>query len=490
MKIFVQAVAVVALLCLAACSSTGPDTAAGDAPIELRLMSFNIEWGGTHVSFDNVVTAIRLSGADIVGIQEAEGNLARLAGELGWHYNLQNYVISKFPLLDPPGADRRFVLVEVRPGAVVALANVHLPSDPYGPERVRDDASLDEVLVLETGLRLAALRPTLDALAATLKSGTPAFITGDFNAPSHTDWSETTTGARPHMKYAVDWPTSRAVESAGFRDSWREMHPDPAASPGLTWWAGRPPLAAYAPGANDPQDRIDFIWVAGPALTTASTLAGEPGARDVTVSVSPWPSDHRAVVSTFVTTPAAMPRLLSPQRRIYSTAEDAVITYRNAEDSLIDIAGVGSFPVSGDGNLVVPAGDLDTGRHDIALRTPGKTDIRSDFWRIDPASSPLVETSRRSYDVGEAVQISWKNGPGNRNDYLGIYEAGIDAEYIAGYDGGLAWIYVDALPEGTLRLDQASSISAWPLPRGSYVVRLLKDDGYEVLAESQPFTVR
>lgn len=52
-------------------------------PIDLRIMSFNIEWGGTNISFDNVVEAIRVARADIVGIQEADGNLQRLVNITG-----------------------------------------------------------------------------------------------------------------------------------------------------------------------------------------------------------------------------------------------------------------------------------------------------------------------------------------------------------------------------------------------------------------------
>ena len=137
-------------------TSIAPLAAAGES-VDLNVMTFNIEWGGTHVSWDNVVEAIRSADADIVAVQEAEGNLVRLAGEFGWYFDRRNYVISRFPVLDPPGADGRYVFVEVAPGRIVALANVHLPSDPYGPDRVRDGAAPDEVLALERRVRLAAI---------------------------------------------------------------------------------------------------------------------------------------------------------------------------------------------------------------------------------------------------------------------------------------------------------------------------------------------
>jgi len=66
-------------------AATQPDgrAAAESAPhpTSLRIMSFNIEWGGAHVRFAAIAEAIRAAGADIVGVQEAvqeaEGNLAR-----------------------------------------------------------------------------------------------------------------------------------------------------------------------------------------------------------------------------------------------------------------------------------------------------------------------------------------------------------------------------------------------------------------------------
>ncbi|MBW1844002.1 MAG: endonuclease/exonuclease/phosphatase family protein, partial [Deltaproteobacteria bacterium] len=122
MRMTSYAVLFFSIVFIAACEPG--DRQAADQPVELRVMSFNIEWGGAKISFANVVEAIRLSGADIVGIQEAEGNLKRLAADLDWNYNLRNYVISRFPLIEPPGADGRYVYVEVEPGKIVAIANV------------------------------------------------------------------------------------------------------------------------------------------------------------------------------------------------------------------------------------------------------------------------------------------------------------------------------------------------------------------------------
>jgi hypothetical protein len=96
----------------------------------------------------------------------------------------------------------------------------------------------------------------------------------------------------------VAWPTSLATVNAGFRDSYRIIHPDEVAAVGNTW--------TPIPGANEVHDRIDFVYSAGTGLTTTnSQLVGE-SATKADIVVSPYPSDHRAVVSTFSASPQAL----------------------------------------------------------------------------------------------------------------------------------------------------------------------------------------
>lgn len=478
-----------------ACSEIESPSAEGDAPIELHVMTFNIEWGGANISFDKVVEAIRLSKADIVGIQEAEGNLQRLAADLGWHYNLINYAISQYPLIEPAGADGRYVLVEVKPGKVVALANVHLPSDPYGPDRVRDGADANEVLELERQVRLPKMMPYLATLKPLIERGIPVFLTGDYNAPAHTDWTAETVGTRPFLRYALEWPVSRAILDAGFHDSWRSVYPDPVAEPGLTWWAARPPLELYAPGINDAQDRIDFIWYAGPVTVHSSEIVGEENRPGVSIGITPWPSDHRGVVSAFSALPAPMPELISTGRRVYESGQDIDVFYHREQDaasvvtiSRIDETGgeIAKQRINGDGHLVFSADLFAPGHYSVRLESAdsGKPQ-QKDFWVMAKDVDPTVEVFGSTFKSGEPIEIAWSNAPGNRNDYLAAYKPDVPS----GYDDGLAWTYLGAQPNGRMRLDDTSTEWGWPLEPGSYVIRLMKDDGYEQLAESAIFTV-
>jgi exonuclease III len=462
-------------------------------------MAFNIEWGGTHVSFDKVVEAIRKADPDIVAVQEAEGNLARLAAEFGWYYDLRNHVIARQRLIDAPGAGGRYVLAEVHPGFVVAVANVHLPSDPYGEDWIRDGRSVGEVLALEQRVRLPAIRPFLEKLPQLAADGVPVFLAGDFNSPSHEDWGPAAIERWPFRRFRVEWPVARAIHSAGFRDSYRYRHPDPLEHPGFTWWASRPKIEDYNPGPPDAwQSRIDFIWYAGPAEVIQSTLAGEPEAPGVTIAVTPWPSDHRAVVSDFTVEPAPMPPLVAPSRRLYRSGERASIVYNNRTPAgMLVIAPATAGIGHGEswrrietperrGEVALDVLPPATGEYVVVL-TDNEDRIVSQgqMWVLPMDARPVLETRREGYTQDEPLSVRWRNAPGNRYDWVAIYPEGASER-----EAYLAWAHTGASIEGEIMLDAAHAVAAWPLPPGRYTASLLADDGFELLAASAPFDIR
>ena len=463
--------------------------------IELRVMSFNIEWGGRHISFEKVVEAIRLADADIVGIQEAEANLEHLASALNMHRDQRNYVLSRFPLIDPPSANGRYVFVEVEPGKIVAVSNQHLPSSPYGPDAVRDGKPPEQILAIEHRRRLPKIKPVLEVLSSLISQEIPVFLTGDFNAPSHLDWTDRTAGSRPFLRYPVNWPVSLAVSKAGFRDSWREVYPDPLTHPGLTWWAERPPLESYSPDESDPKDRIDFVWFAGPVSVKTSELIGEQGVPEVSISVHPWPSDHRAVVSGFTASPAEMPELISTGRRIYGTGESVEVIYNSRQETVMMLQRLDQqgrpveiirHRVSGNGRLALPAELFDPGHYRVLIPKSAGRQLQSrEFWVQAAGEAAEVEVLDGSYIQSEAIGIQWRKAPGNRNDYVAVF----DSLALPGSQEILAWAYLNAMPEGLVMLGAATAEANWPVEPGSYVVRMLEDDGYRVLAESAHFVV-
>lgn len=477
----------------AASAPTAPE------PITLKVAEFNIEYGGTHVSFDEVVKAIERSRADVVGIEEAQTHIPRLARALGWPYfSVRLQVVSKFPLIDPPDGNSIYIFVEVAPGEVVAIENVHLPSNPYGPFWVKQGYTRREVVEKERELRLPAIRPSLHVAKGLVAQGIPVFLTGDFNAPSWRDWTPEMVGVRYQIRYPVKWPVSVAVEKAGFTDSYRDIHPDPMSDPGLTWWAARPDLPSWNPGKTAPEDRIDFVYAAG-ATATDSIIVGERGHAGVDVGIEPWPSDHRMSVSTFTVTPTVPPVMVAVDRRLVDAGQNLHVTFHTpgtgneqvaivpaggdpATDAIAEQSTVPGSPT--DGTLTFATDGWPAGADEAVLVDNGGAELsRIPFWVKQPGDGPEISTGKHAYAVGEPIDVSWTNAPGERWDWVGIYHRDADP-HVAWY---LLWAYTRASVAGSLTLDDYAN-GRFPLEAGKYSVYLLADDGYKLLAGS-PFTI-
>lgn len=468
-------------------------------PMTLKVMTFNIEYGGDEVDFDRIVEAVTKAAPDVVGVQEAEGNTAKLAKALGWPYfNARTQIISRLPIIDPSGADGAYVFIEASPGRVVAMGNVHLPSDPYGPYDVRDGKTAEQVLELERTTRLAALKPQLDSLPALASRGVPVFLTGDFNSPSHLDWTAATVGARSHVKYALDWPVSQALADAGMTDSYRAIHPDPMTDPGLTWWAGRPLIDGY-PDPSEPQDRIDIVYSGGPATATATDIVGEPGRPDVAITVTPWGTDHRGVVSTFTVTPALPPTFVAVGSRLIAPGDPLVVSYGGIEPGVggITVVKPGGDPANSSiasgatgpdptpvGTVQISSSGWAPGAYEaVGVEPTTRAIVRAPFWVGAPGDGPTLTTSKASYAKGESIVVSWANAPGNKWDWIGVYAAGGDPLN----DSYLEYIYTKTTIAATGSIDEAAE-GDWPLPPGKYEAHYLLDDGYVSLAKVR-FTI-
>ncbi|MFF4630497.1 HAD-IA family hydrolase [Streptomyces griseorubiginosus] len=247
-------------------------------PYRLRVMTWNLWYGGTKVHDHRAkqLKVIAETGADVVGLQETYGTAAEeLAEALGWHHHSAGPnlgVISRFPVTAVLGdPDVGFYGAA---GARIAVADeevdiwtAHLDSEHYGPY-ASEPLAHEEV-------RLGQLREALRRIGDTA----PAVLVGDFNCPSHLDWPD------------VEWPVTKAAEEAGFRDSYREAHPDAGREPGHTW----SPVHA----APEPQDRIDFVLHRGLRVLDSRTYVTGTPRTWPDVEDNDWPSDHAAVITTF-----------------------------------------------------------------------------------------------------------------------------------------------------------------------------------------------
>ncbi|MFL6179516.1 MAG: endonuclease/exonuclease/phosphatase family protein [Actinomycetes bacterium] len=463
---------------------------------ELRLLQLNIEYGGTGVDFDKVVEAIEVSGAAVAALQEGCGNVPRLASALGWPYHdNRTQVLSKLPLLDPPSASHGVVFVELEPGRVVAIVNVHPPSRQYGPFRAGRGQPVSQLMRRERRIRLSAIQPSLDAARQLMQEGIPVVLLGDFNAPSHRDWTEKTTGQRPHIVSEVAWPTSVAAEEIRLVDASRARHPDPVTKPGLTWPAARPYVDGYNPAADGhAADRIDLMYVSPDISTQQALIVGESDSEFSDLSVSPWPTDHRGLLATLRMDPAPPQPLVSVSRRLVALGDDVdvrvaggggaasvVVVPRDADPGAVVL----EIPQTEHGRWHLASEFIGPGRFDVVARDADGAELaRTGLWVAGPGDRASLRTDRGRYASGEPIGVRWAWTPGNRADWVAIYPRGAS---VADSRPKLHLV-THATIEGRGTFSETSHRRKWPLDPGEYTAYLLMDDLRVELA-STDFTV-
>lgn len=468
-----------------ATGSTDGDTTGPVTPeaLPLEVFVYNVEYGGDE-STDAVIEDVD---SDIVGVLESYNRLPEIAANTGYpYYNLSLQILSKYPIHEPSGAEGRYALIEVRPGEVVAFVNIHLDYVRYGPKLLGNGATVEEVIASEDEVRTSALDAPLRLMDELVQQGYPVFFTGDHNEPSSLDWTDATAAARPDVEQAVPWPVSEAILQLGFRDTYREIHPDPVEDPGITH--------------KGVGDRIDYLYAAGPAATLDSQLVGEEGGRGVELGFDPWTSDHRAVVSTFDVTPVGMPVMVSLNAALQTQGDPLTVAYRSTGSggsvAIVPSGGATTSPaltedVTGSsGTFDVDTSALEPGGYDAVLVDGDGSEVaRVEFWVRDPNAVIEVSTDDVTYRVGEPIVVSWTDGPANRWDWVGVYEASksdpkVDYYLLWNYTGLHASGAVPPSVSGSMRLDDTAMGNPWPLPPGRYVVHYLVTDRYRSIGNA------
>lgn len=281
---------------------------------QIRVMSFNIWVGGESGKqpLSQTKAVIEAAQADIVGMQEALGTEKNghrpdggreVARMLGWHYFPQGYgraILSRFPIVTNTPLHWG-VTLRTPTGKLIRMFNVHLAHAPYQPYQLLNIPyanapfikTADEAVHAANAARGQQVQSLLSELKPALASTDPIFLTGDFNEPSHQDWTPRAARAGK-CPLPVPYPSTSRVVAAGMKDAFRTLFPDETKHTGWTWTPLTEPT-----DPTDRHDRIDFVFY-NPKRAKAldSKVIGE-SPRHSDVQVLPYPSDHRAVVASF-----------------------------------------------------------------------------------------------------------------------------------------------------------------------------------------------
>ncbi len=119
------------------------------------------------------------------------------------------------------------------------------------------------------------------------------------------------------------------------------------------------------------------------------------------------------------------------------------------------------------------------------LLNDGYDVLAQSTFTVVESTSPVVRRDKASYLPGEAIAITFTNGPANAKDWVAFYPEGVTP----GSQNSTLWRYVDGTTSGNTGLSSGTLPFASGLTTvGRYVAYLLSNDGYDILA-SEPVLV-
>ncbi|XVS61018.1 endonuclease/exonuclease/phosphatase family protein [Actinosynnema sp. CA-299493] len=318
---------------------------------KLKVMQFNIWLGGSEVKGGRAGIADTVAAVEPDVVTLSESNRKRVAALLGdlaerglTYFDDENRkdpaVISRYPIIEHTSFPFWSKAVVSVGGTEIATYSGHLEyqyyvtylprgygggtpppleTSEYGWKQIPTGPITDAALIMRLNRASGRTKVTKTVLADAAKErskGRLTLLAGDFNEPSHRDWDDRTRYLFDHNGAKVVWSTTKAIEDAGFRDSYREINPDPVLTPGFTWPSDNPGARVKKltwARKSDERDRIDFVFYYPDKRLRLldSILVGPPGAivRNKRVQESgndrfcrptwTWPTDHKVVLSTF-----------------------------------------------------------------------------------------------------------------------------------------------------------------------------------------------
>ena len=183
---------------------------------------------------------------------------------------------------------------------------------------------------------------------------------------------------------------------------------------------------------------------------------------------------------------------LAPSKGAYKPGEDVVISFSGGPGNAKDWVGIyneGQTPgdvnstdykyVDGKTSGELVFDPLPVGKYEAhLLENDGYEILASTTFEVsDEVDVPKVSLSKAEYEIGEVIEISFSGGPGNKLDWIGVYQEGQTPGEVSSTD----FEYVGGKTSGSFVFDS--------LPVGKYEAHLFEDDSYDILA-TESFNIK
>jgi len=234
--------------------------------INLRIITYNIEYGAERYSAKIVADIVNKYYADVLLIQEAytenkTDTSIEISKILGWNRISSNIsetaILTKYEIIYYE-EHNHFLYSKIDKYDIIS---VHLDDWYYQPFQAsyipyeRDGVhepytnNTEELIKYATDAR----GKDIDEIIFLIKDKENVIMGGDFNEPSYKDWTNRAT-EKGYCPLAVEYPSIQKLEEKGMKDVYRNVYTDEIIDRGLTW-------PAYKVDYEYRDDRIDYIVV-------------------------------------------------------------------------------------------------------------------------------------------------------------------------------------------------------------------------------------
>ena len=295
----------------------------------LRVLVWNVLHGANDVDrgAEKTLEIIRSVEPDIVLLQESydiDGDRPRLgewlAGELGW--NQHQAESTHLCVLTPMELEATFfhdvwhgvgALLRDSEQRELLAWSIWIDYRAYLGYELRDNPEMsDETLLAAEDKRSSRLQQSKAIIAhlqdaGQLAADVPLLVGGDWNTPSHLDWTKDTTRVYKNRR-DLALPVSIAMANAGFTDTFRTVYPNAVQYPGITWSPMFRGPNNGEEGVEQAFHRIDRLYLKNPTdAVNGWSLRPVAGAvlpliwEDDLIPIEQrmFPSDHGALLMDF-----------------------------------------------------------------------------------------------------------------------------------------------------------------------------------------------
>ena len=303
---------------------------------ELNVLGLNI-WGTGGQESDYIANIVKATDVDIavfteVGSRSSLNNIALKSfgsnNHIGYFEGRGTGIISKYRITKQTKIGEYSLLFEVDVlGTKINVVGCHLnykcfasylprgynsSCDTEGFGKI-NPAITDIGTISRQNLR-SGRKEEIKKLVGMLNDN-PTLIIGDFNEPSHKDWTERTKNKFDHNGVVYQWDTTKYLSDNNFIDAYRSSYTDEVLYPGFTWPSkNKYKNSTWTPLADE-RERIDYIFYKGNALELKSIsilgpkqsykynrLTSDDTSFDNFESLEnldSWISDHKGIKATF-----------------------------------------------------------------------------------------------------------------------------------------------------------------------------------------------